>query len=312
MGMGSDQTIKIMVGVAGSGKSTIAKAWVAEDPDNRVRVNRDSFREMITGSSKKAVLSQEMETIVTKAQTQVVEESIKAGKSVVIDDTNLRARTIRTWMDLALKYGIEWDVHVVNVDVETALKQNSLRGADKVPDEVIEKMHRNFFQKGKFKVPEPTPVDKSVDNWKTYDAQANPDLPEAFLVDIDGTIALMNGKRGPFDYHLAGGDDLNAPVATVVQALKDENFQIVFLSGRSDSCRSETQEWLDKHGFSGHELHMRKEGDQRKDSIVKHEIFWDQIAPRFQVIGCFDDRNQVVDMYREMGITVFQVAPGDF
>lgn len=310
MGVESDQTIKIMVGVAGSGKSTIAKAWVAEDPDNRVRVNRDSFRKMITGSSKKAVLSQEMETIVTKAQTQVVEESIKAGKSVVIDDTNLRARIIRTWMDLALKYGIEWDVHVVNVDVETALKQNSLRGADKVPDEVIEKMHRNFFQKGKFKVPEPTPVDKSVDNWKTYVPDES--LPQAFLVDIDGTVALMGNKRGPFDYHLANGDDLNEPVSSVVHALIRDGYEIIFLSGRSDSCRDVTQEWLIENHFGGHKLLMRREGDQRKDSIVKHEIFWDQIAPRFQVIGCFDDRNQVVDMYREMGITVFQVAPGDF
>lgn len=310
MGVESDQTIKIMVGVAGSGKSTIAKAWVAEDPDNRVRVNRDSFRKMITGSSKKAVLSQEMETIVTKAQTQVVEESIKAGKSVVIDDTNLRARTIRTWMDLALKHGIEWDVHVVNVDVETALKQNSLRGADKVPDEVIEKMHRNFFQKGKFKVPEPTPVDKSVDNWKTYVPDES--LPQAFLVDIDGTVALMGNKRGPFDYHLANGDDLNEPVSSVVHALIRDGYEIIFLSGRSDSCRDVTQEWLIENHFGGHKLLMRREGDQRKDSIVKHEIFWDQIAPRFQVIGCFDDRNQVVDMYREMGITVFQVAPGDF
>lgn len=312
MGVESDQTIKIMVGVAGAGKSTIAKAWVAEDPDNRVRVNRDSFREMLSGSSKKQVLSPEMEAMITKVQVETVENAIKAGKSVVIDDTNLRARVIRTWMDLAIKYGVEWDVHVLNTDLDTALKQNSLRGADKVPDEVIEKMHRNFFPKGKFKVPEPTPVDKSVDNFKTYDAQAIPGLPETFLVDIDGTIAKMNGKRGPYDYHLAGGDDLNAPVAAVVRSLVETGFQIVFLSGRSDSCRSETQEWLDKHGFAGHELHMRKEGDQRKDSIVKHEIFWDQIAPRFQVIGTFDDRDSVVSLWRTMGITCFQVNYGDF
>lgn len=310
MGMGSDQTIKIMVGVAGSGKSTIAKAWVAEDPDNRVRVNRDSFRKMITGSSKKAVLSQEMETIVTKAQTQVVEESIKAGKSVVIDDTNLRARIIRTWMDLALKHGIEWDVHVVNVDVETALKQNSLRGADKVPDEVIEKMHRNFFQKGKFKVPEPTPVDKSVDNWKTYVPDES--LPQAFLVDIDGTVALMGNKRGPFDYHLANGDDLNEPVSSVVHALIRDGYEIIFLSGRSDSCRDVTQEWLIENHFGGHKLLMRREGDQRKDSIVKHEIFWADVAPHYNVVGAIDDRAQVTRMYRDIGVTVFQVDWGDF
>jgi hypothetical protein len=59
-------------------------------------------------------------------------------------------------------------------------------------------------------------------------------------------------------------------------------------------------------------LFMRPAGDTRKDSIVKREIFDAEIAHRWRVIGVFDDRRQVVRMWRALGLTVFQVAEGDF
>ena len=57
---------------------------------------------------------------------------------------------------------------------------------------------------------------------------------------------------------------------------------------------------------------MRATGDQRRDSIVKLEIFDQEIRDRYHVIGVFDDRQQVVRMWRALGLTVFQVAEGDF
>ena len=57
---------------------------------------------------------------------------------------------------------------------------------------------------------------------------------------------------------------------------------------------------------------MRATGDPRKDSIVKREIFDREIRDRYRVVGVFDDREQVVQMWRALGLTVFQVAEGDF
>lgn len=57
---------------------------------------------------------------------------------------------------------------------------------------------------------------------------------------------------------------------------------------------------------------MRPAGDSRKDAIVKREIFDQEIRDRWRVIGVFDDRQQVVRMWRALGLTVFQVAEGDF
>jgi hypothetical protein len=57
---------------------------------------------------------------------------------------------------------------------------------------------------------------------------------------------------------------------------------------------------------------MRKYGDFRQDSIVKQEIYEQLIAPDYDILCVLDDRQQVVDMWREIGLTCLQVAPGDF
>jgi hypothetical protein len=57
---------------------------------------------------------------------------------------------------------------------------------------------------------------------------------------------------------------------------------------------------------------MRDIYDSRRDSVVKREIFEREVRDRYHVVGVFDDRMQVVKMWRELGLTVFQVAEGDF
>jgi hypothetical protein len=59
-------------------------------------------------------------------------------------------------------------------------------------------------------------------------------------------------------------------------------------------------------------LYMRPEGDMRKDAIVKLEIFDNEIRDNYDVQFALDDRNQVVEAYRSIGLTVLQVADGEF
>jgi hypothetical protein len=88
---------------------------------------------------------------------------------------------------------------------------------------------------------------------------------------------------------------------------------IVFCSGRTDDGREATERWLERHVAVPYEaLFMRVTGDSRKDSIVKKEIFEREIRHRWRITGVFDDRAQVVRMWRALGLTVFQVADGDF
>lgn len=147
----------------------------------------------------------------------------------------------------------------------------------------------------------------------------DPKLPGAVLVDIDGTIALK-GDRDPFDWDRVGEDLPNVPVIATVLAFHAYGFRIVFMSGRTEQCRADTERWLAVHLWSKYEphpqghagLHLRADGDYRKDAVVKRELFDAHVRNSYYVLLVLDDRDQVVEMWREIGLTVFQVAPGNF
>lgn len=138
----------------------------------------------------------------------------------------------------------------------------------------------------------------------------------AIIVDIDGTVALMGkempGRRGPFDFHRVGEDDPNTPIIELINLLRGR-FRIIFVSGRSEVCRIETQKWLEHHCGSTPDdlLYMREINDFRSDHIIKREIY-DEIIPYYEIMYVFDDRNTTVRMWRELGLCTLQVAPGNF
>jgi hypothetical protein len=144
------------------------------------------------------------------------------------------------------------------------------------------------------------------------------ELPGAIIVDIDGTMALNDtGHRTPYEYDKVLDDEPNWPVIDVVNAVYATlRYSIVYVSGRPEYCRRDTEAWLDLYAPDGM-LFMRageshKKMDRRSDVEVKREIFDTHIRHEFNVHAVFDDRARVVQMWRSLGLTVFQVADGDF
>lgn len=139
-------------------------------------------------------------------------------------------------------------------------------------------------------------------------------LPRAVLVDIDGTLALRTGNRSPYDWSRVGEDEPNPAVIELVQTLAAAGrHRIILLSGRDEVCRQQTEMWLDAQAVPFHELHMRARKDNRKDSVVKAELYRAHVEGRHTVAFVVDDRRQVVDMWRnELGLTCLQVAEGNF
>lgn len=137
---------------------------------------------------------------------------------------------------------------------------------------------------------------------------------QSILVDIDGTLALRVGEhaRGPFEWHRVGEDLPNPPVIQVVQRLALSGLDVIYMSGRSDECRRGTLAWLDEHVGVRGDLHMRRKGDFRSDDTVKRELYKKHVLDRTDVLCVLDDRDKVVRMWRELGLTVLQVAEGDF
>ena len=154
---------------------------------------------------------------------------------------------------------------------------------------------------------------KSAKNRGSGDTIARTQKPTCWIVDVDGTLALLDG-RDPYETVALGNDLPNQPVIQVVRALANhpDVDAIVVVSGRQERSRKVTLDWLEDHGIPFNELHMRPTGDNRPDQVLKEEILHRHILPRYEVVGVLDDRQKVVDMWRRNGLTCFQVAPGDF
>lgn len=138
-------------------------------------------------------------------------------------------------------------------------------------------------------------------------------LPTAWVVDVDGTLALFP-HRNPYDWRSSHLDLPNQPVVMTVQALAEHESvsAIIAISGRHEEARSLTESWLVEHRVPYHKLLMRADGDYRADDVVKEELFRNNVDGRYSIIGVIDDRTRVVTMWRRLGLSCFQVADGDF
>lgn len=307
------QEMVIVRGLQGSGKSTFAHDWVSQDPDWRIRINRDDTRKMI--ANKYWGLTRHQEENVTQLTEAHAHRALKSQLSVVIDNTNLRASDVKGWYKIANEYDVP--VRVVDMDqfsIEECIAndQNRLRV---VGEKVIRNYAQRFFVKGKF----PPVPENNRDKPEGEPYVPDRSLPKAFLVDVDGTLAerVHDGAtqpvRGPFDEARVGEDALIPHVKDTVVALKNHGYKIIIMSGRTDACMSETIEWLGRHEIPFDDIHMRKSGDQRKDSVVKEELLLTNVAPNYWVVAALDDRQQVVDHYRQvLHLPVYQVNYGDF
>lgn len=144
-------------------------------------------------------------------------------------------------------------------------------------------------------------------------------MNRCYLFDIDGTLAdlshrLSHIQKEPKDWNaFFDACDRDGSIAHIVElaTLLSIHSRVVFVSGRSDRVRDVTMDWLRARGLFG-SLYMRKDGDHRPDNIVKGELLAEIVADGWTPIMAFDDRNQVVEMWRAKGVPCAQVADGNF
>lgn len=138
------------------------------------------------------------------------------------------------------------------------------------------------------------------------------DKPAAIIVDIDGTIALR-GDRNPFDEEAVGQDTPNLSVVAVVRAMHRDGYKVIFVSGRTEKSRDATEVWLSVNVPVLYEqLLLRPNADNRPDQVLKMGFYEAFIRDQYSVLCVIDDRQRVVDMWRDLGLTCMQVAPGKF
>lgn len=289
-------TLTITKGLPASGKTTWAKEQVLKSNLQVKRVNKDDLRAMIDANQ----WSKSNEKQILAVRDLIIEYYLSNRLSVIVDDTNLSPGHEPHLQAIAEKYDAEFKVQsFLDVSVATCILRNAKR-ENPVPENAIKSMYNSFIRK------------------KGHVAQYvappyNPDLPDCIIVDIDGTLAHMNG-RSPYDYSQVHTDIIDETVREVVSLVSDDyqGKEVIIVSGREDDCLEVTKKWLSDNSVNYNAIYMRKAGDHRDDRIVKKEIYEEHIKPNYNVRFVLDDRDRVVKMWREEGLKVLQVAEGDF
>lgn len=301
----------LLKGLPASGKSTWAKEYMQTHPHTK-RVNKDDLRAMIDDS----VWNGDNEKFILQVRDNIVIEALKKGFDVIVDDTNLSPKHERR-LKAITPNNTEFLINDSFLDVSLADCILRDKGREKpVGEKVIKNMHRQFLSSRTM-----TREEKSDLWFQTFTDKRieyipyNIDLPDAIIVDIDGTIALHDG-RSPFDYSKVLTDQPNGPVIDVVKDYSQKELvdAVIVVSGRegSEQVRLDTITWLSRHHIPYAYLYMREEGDYRKDVEIKKEIYETFIKGEYNILFVLDDRDQTVKGWRDLGLPCFQVAEGNF
>lgn len=272
----------MLKGLPASGKSTYAKELVAQ---GWKRLNKDDLRAMIHNGKH----SNAKESKIKDIERGIAIKYLDYGENVVIDDTNFVYEDM--WRTLAEQKGAEFEVKFFDTPVMECVARDAKRGEKSVGAKVIFGMYDRYLK--------PKPPEYSTKKQDCY------------IFDIDGTLAKMNG-RSPYDYTKVNTDIPNHNIVNIAKVLADSGVTIIVVSGRENSCRFETEQWLYKNDIVYDKILMRKADDTRNDAIIKKEIYESEIKPYYNVLAVFDDRNRVVDMWRSLGLTCLQVDYGNF
>lgn len=301
--------LRMMMGLPASGKSTAAKQLVADGTKDAawVQVEKDIIRKN-TKLFEGGVYNYERgdEAIVIRERNRQIREGLDNGYSVVVSDCNLSSKHRGQMRTLATECGVDLEIDrsFLKVPVSECIERDAKRDVS-VGKEAILKMYYKYVHPG---------FHQRHPDWKDK-------LPRAYIFDIDGTLAFL-GERSPRDTETVGDDTPNYALMHIIDALSlftDENARkytkythVVLITGRKEAARENTVQWLDRWGIYYDELIMRPDDDHRKDFVLKREIYDQRIKGKYNVMGVFEDRPQVVDMWRrELGLMVFQLADHD-
>lgn len=272
------------VGLPASGKTTWAKQYIADAGNPKtVRINKDDLRSMLHDN----IFNGSREKVTVSSRNALITTALNAGFDVIVDDTNLNPVHQNYFESLKSDTVMVEKRDFTNIPLSECIKRDAKR-TNPVGEHVIKKMHNQYLK------PEVKPQDMGK--------------PEVVLCDLDGTLALFS-DRGPFDTAKCESDLVNYPIRRILQSI---GVPVILMSGREDKFRPETERWLKAYGIEYHALYMRKAGDFRKDAIVKEELFKKHVQPIARVLFILDDRDQVVDMWRNLGLTCLQVNYGAF
>jgi phosphoglycolate phosphatase-like HAD superfamily hydrolase len=146
--------------------------------------------------------------------------------------------------------------------------------------------------------------------------------PRAVIWDLDGTLAddrarahfveVEEGRQRDWESYFDAIEE-DPPIAAsiaILHALYRDGFRVIFLTGRPEYTRPQTERWLKANGLEDHDLLlMRPDGERRPAGEFKVEVL-DDLKAEYEIVCAFEDRIDVAEHLRKVGVPVFLYGAG--
>lgn len=255
------------------------------------------------------------EDLVLELKKKLLDKAMYQNYDIIIDNMNLNPKEVKFYEDLVYTYNnqmkgphddaIHFNYEIEFKDFWTPLKEcirrDSMR-ANPIGKDVITKTWNRYKQYITSEISK-TNYNKLL----KYDYK----LEDCVIVDIDGTLSFNTIGRPWFGEGAVTGmlmDQPNLFLMNLLMTLKEHGILIIILTGRENSLEiaNATKEWLDKYDFIYDRLIMRKCGDYRSGPEVKKELYRTYLEGDYNVLGVFEDDEECVKMYRDLGLFTLQ------
>lgn len=303
-------------GIQGSGKSTWAKEYVSEKPEERIRFNNDDIRNML---GKYWVPSRE--GVVKHLKKEFMKYAMDNGYDIVLDNMNLNQKEV-AWVEGVIKdhnrnafnenCKYEMEFKDFFIPVEECILRDKQR-----PNPIGEKVIRETFRKYKSLII--SEEIKKIKEKEYMSAGKDPNKKTCIIVDIDGTIALNTTSRPFYGNGAAEGMLKDEPINGIISlinayAVSHDLSEIIVVTGRESTpeIKKATEDWLNKYKVCYDKIIMREPGDFSHGEDFKEKVYKECIKPYYNVDFAIEDNAKVVKRYRDLGLLVLQPNEGKF
>ena len=283
--------IYMTIGLIASGKSTWSKQFVKENK-NTYRVSRDDLRFMTTDYD----YTPENEKIIDSLYRSIINDLlINTDKDIIFDEMNLdkdRREKFKNWV-WSITDKLNQEIEFIEKEFPITCAEAIIRDSKRerpIGKNVIKRVYDKYEIQLKQMLKRHKP--KQIIDDK---------LPWCLICDIDGTLSDSTNRK-IFDDSHAIEEIVIEPVRDILFQYASSDIAIFIMSGRKETCREITEQWLEKNNIPYDDLYMRKADDNRDDTIIKRDLYEKYIKGRYNTLFVIDDRPKVCKMWQDLGI----------
>lgn len=141
-----------------------------------------------------------------------------------------------------------------------------------------------------------------------------------YIFDIDDTLSNSShrahwiskdnpNKNWNIYYDLLVDDEPIVSVVEILRTLYENYHRVILCTGRPEQYRDITVSWLEKHDVPANELFMRQKSETGLRNAQAKQIMLGRIkAAGYDPVAVFEDNPLSVQMWKEAGLTVLQIA----